>query len=148
MRDLGFFGGRVPAQQALRSAILHQLVVIGEASRGFLRNSVRNTRRSVHQVITYATSVVHGYDEIDFAMRFRTSASVRSELIAFCEPMAGDWLGQVVSNYLYPSCCARAPGRSLPGRRQVRPPGRVRLGWWGHIVYCTLGRSRASPVVG
>jgi len=45
-RDLGFLVEEFLHSKLLRSAILHQLVVIGEAAAGFLRNSVRNTRRS------------------------------------------------------------------------------------------------------
>jgi uncharacterized protein with HEPN domain len=79
----------------LRSAILHQLVVIGEASRR-LSEEFRGQHPEIpwHQVIALRNFVVHEYDEIDFAIVWNICERHVPELIAFCEPMAGDWVGQ------------------------------------------------------
>lgn len=79
----------------LRSAILHQLVVIGEASRrlsGEFR--ARHPEIPWQRVIALRNFVVHEYDEVDFAIVWNICERQVPELISFCEPMAGDWVGR------------------------------------------------------
>jgi uncharacterized protein with HEPN domain len=77
----------------LRSAILHQLVVIGEASR-----RLSEEFRALHpeipwpKVIALRNFVVHEYDEIDFGVVWNICERHVPELIAFCEPMVGEWV--------------------------------------------------------
>jgi uncharacterized protein with HEPN domain len=79
----------------LRSAILHQLVIIGEASRR-LSEEFRAQHPEIpwQRVIALRNFVVHEYDEIDFAIVWNICERHVPELIAFCEPIAGDWVGR------------------------------------------------------
>lgn len=77
----------------LQSAILHQLVVIGEATRRLSEEfRARHPEIPWQRVIALRNFVVHEYDEIDFAIVWTISERHVPELIAFCEPMAGDWV--------------------------------------------------------
>ncbi|HEX9944075.1 MAG TPA: HepT-like ribonuclease domain-containing protein [Thermoanaerobaculia bacterium] len=76
----------------LQSAILHQLVVIGEASRR-LSEEFRAQHPEIPwtRVIALRNFVIHQYDEIDFAIVWNICDRHVPELIAFCEPRVGDW---------------------------------------------------------
>ena len=43
-------------------------------------------------MIALRNFVVHEYDEIDFAIVWNICERNVPELIAFCEPLAGDWV--------------------------------------------------------
>ncbi|HYN19632.1 MAG TPA: HepT-like ribonuclease domain-containing protein [Thermoanaerobaculia bacterium] len=77
----------------LRSAILHQLVLIGEASRR-LSDEFRAEHSEIpwQRVIALRNFVVHEYDEIDFTIVWTICERHVPELIAFCEPIAGGWV--------------------------------------------------------
>jgi uncharacterized protein with HEPN domain len=79
----------------LRAAILHQLMVIGEASRR-LSEGFRAQHPKVpwQRVIALRNFVVHEYDEVDFAIVWNICERHVPELISFCEPIAGDWVGR------------------------------------------------------
>lgn len=79
----------------LRSAILHQLVLIGEASRR-LSEDFRAQHAEIpwQRVIALRNFVVHEYDEIDFTIVWSICERHVPELIAFCEPLAGEWVGR------------------------------------------------------
>lgn len=79
----------------LRSAILHQLVLIGEGSRR-LSEDFRAQHAEIpwQRVIALRNFVVHEYDEIDFAIVWTICERHVPELIAFCEPLAGEWVGK------------------------------------------------------
>ncbi|HYU32852.1 MAG TPA: HepT-like ribonuclease domain-containing protein [Thermoanaerobaculia bacterium] len=79
----------------LRAAILHQLVIIGEASRR-LSEEFRAEHPEIpwKQVIALRNFVVHEYDEIDFAVVWNICERHVPELIRFCEPMVGEWIDQ------------------------------------------------------
>lgn len=85
-----FLGSKV-----LRSAILHQLVVIGEASRR-LSEDFRTQHPEIpwQRVIALRNFVVHEYDEIDFVIVWNICERNVPELIAFCEPRVGEWTDQ------------------------------------------------------
>jgi uncharacterized protein with HEPN domain len=76
-----------------QSAILHQLVVIGEASRR-LSAEFRAQHPEVPwpQVIALRNFVIHEYDQIDLAVVWNICERHVPELIAFCEPKAGGWV--------------------------------------------------------
>ena len=78
----------------LQSAILHKLVIIGEASRR-LSEEFRAQHPEIQwqRVIALRNFVVHEYDQIDFTIVWNICERHVPELIAFCEPLAGDWAG-------------------------------------------------------
>lgn len=79
----------------LRSAILHQLVLIGEASRRLSEEfRARHAEIPWPRVIGLRNFVVHEYDEIDYAIVWNICQRHVPELIEFCEPLAGDWVDQ------------------------------------------------------
>ncbi|HBL28428.1 MAG TPA: hypothetical protein DD490_16470 [Acidobacteria bacterium] len=79
----------------LRSAILHQLVVIGEASRRLSEDfRARHPEIPWHQVIALRNFVVHEYDEVDFTVIWNVCERHVPQIVAFCEPLAGEWVGQ------------------------------------------------------
>ena len=77
----------------LQSAMLYQLVVIGEASRR-LSEDFRAQHPEIpwQRVIALRNFVVHEYDQIDFAIVWNICERNVPELIAFCEPRVGDWV--------------------------------------------------------
>jgi uncharacterized protein with HEPN domain len=79
----------------LRAAILHQLVIIGEASRR-LSEEFRAGHPEIPwpRVIALRNFVVHEYDEIDFAVVWNICERHVPELITFCEPLVGEWVDQ------------------------------------------------------
>jgi uncharacterized protein with HEPN domain len=98
-RDLlEFKGGATPDEflqnKILQSAMIHQLVVIGEASRRLSEEfRARHPQISWPQMIALRNFLVHKYDQVDLAVVWNICERHIPELIAFCDPLAGDWVG-------------------------------------------------------
>ncbi|HYH47496.1 MAG TPA: HepT-like ribonuclease domain-containing protein [Thermoanaerobaculia bacterium] len=77
----------------LRSAVLHQLVIIGEASRR-LSEDFRAAHPEIvwQRVIALRNFVVHEYEEVDFEIVWGICERHVPDLIAFCEPLVGHWV--------------------------------------------------------
>ena len=77
-----------------QSAILHQLVIIGEASRR-LSDEFRTRYPEIpwRRVIALRNFVIHEYDQVDFTIVWNICERHVPELVAFCEPKVGDWVG-------------------------------------------------------
>jgi uncharacterized protein with HEPN domain len=96
-RDLLEFKQGMTREEFLRSkliqsAILHKLVVIGEASRR-LSEGFRTQHPEIpwQRMIALRNFVVHEYDQIDYAIVWSICDRHVPDLITFCAPLVGDW---------------------------------------------------------
>jgi uncharacterized protein with HEPN domain len=77
----------------LQSAMLHKLVVIGEASRR-LSEGFRAQHSEIpwQRMIALRNFVVHEYDQIDYIIVWSICDRHVPDLITFCDPLVGDWI--------------------------------------------------------